>query len=274
MSTSITSRTEGEERGYKRLIEDISRHGAELALRKVEAGSEGWQQVLTHGDELKTAVAEVIVAKTRELALRSVSQKRAREIMGRNFFGVEEAIRHFWVSPTEQQLVALTKVPFSEEVLVSCKDTHVLVAVFPLSILNIRNKVQGESQRLFYDQSWYNKESFATEKGEMGWHLVRKTPVESSMSKIWEEQQRLLGEDEETPKVRIIVYAMVGHFLATGERLFENVYVRCSDVDSYGHRVVLGNFGGHGLYVSYFWGDSRSPGIGVASARKSRTLKS
>ncbi|KKQ56705.1 MAG: hypothetical protein US74_C0012G0028 [Parcubacteria group bacterium GW2011_GWA2_38_13] len=45
-------------------------------LRKFEANSIGWQRVLEHGDELRTAIADVIVAKTREL---SVSDQYADE---------------------------------------------------------------------------------------------------------------------------------------------------------------------------------------------------
>lgn len=51
------------------MMEDIVRHGTKLALEKVEADSEGWQRVLENGDELKLAVAEVIVAKTGELSV-------------------------------------------------------------------------------------------------------------------------------------------------------------------------------------------------------------
>ncbi|TSC97381.1 MAG: hypothetical protein Greene101447_506 [Parcubacteria group bacterium Greene1014_47] len=274
MSTSVTSRTEGQERHFRRLVEDVARHGADLALRTVEADSKGWQWVLDHGDELKSAAAQVIVAKTRELALRSSSQERAREIMGRNFFGAEEAAKHFGVNPSQAQFAALREVPFSEETLMSCKDTHVLVAVFPLSILDIRAKVHAEPQRLFYDQSWYNKEKFAKDRGETGWHLIRKTSVDGSTSKTWDEQQFLLAADEETPTARVVVYTIIGHFLATGERLFERIYVRCSDVDSRGSRVVVGLFGGHGLNVDDDWDDDRHSSIGVASARKSRILKS
>jgi hypothetical protein len=65
------------------------------------------------------------------------SQKRAQEIMSKNFFGIEEAIKHFGVSPTRQQLDALSEIPFSEAVLEQSKDTHILAAVFTLSILEI-----------------------------------------------------------------------------------------------------------------------------------------
>lgn len=197
----------------------------------------------------------------------STSQKRAREIMGGNMFGVEEAIKHFAVNPSKQQLAYLAEVPFAESVLEACKDTHVLVAVFPMSILDIRGACKD--QRLFYDQDWYNKQAFAKERGEVGWHLVRKTPVDDSTSKTWDEQQKLLGKDEETPSARVMIYTMIGHFRATGERLFENSYVRCSDRDSDGDRVDVGLFDGGGLHVDDDWDDDRSSFLGVASARKS-----
>lgn len=197
----------------------------------------------------------------------TTSQKRGREIMGRNYFGVEEAIRHFGVNPKRQELAALSEIPFTEAMLEECKSTHVLVAVFPMSILDIRGKVE---RKLFYrhEDAWYNKQAFAGLRGEVGWHLIRKTPVSNSTSKTWGEQQALLAESEETPTARVMVYTIIGHFLSTDERLFESVYVRCSDLDSDGYRVVVGIFDAHGLSVSHFWGDHRIAFVGVSSSRK------
>ncbi|MEK9170563.1 MAG: hypothetical protein AAB674_02870 [Patescibacteria group bacterium] len=195
----------------------------------------------------------------------STSQKRAREVMGRNCFGIKEAIKHFGVNPSKQQLAALSEVPFSEETLEECKNTHILVAVFPLSILDIRGKMDS---KLFYDTSWYNKEPFAQDHGEVSWQLIRKTPVADSTSKNWSEQQVLLAKNEETPKARVMVYAIIGHYLATSERLFENVYVRCSDLDSDGFRVLVGNFDRDGLDVDYHWVDYQIDYLGLASSRK------
>ena len=199
----------------------------------------------------------------------STSQKLAREIMGKNFFGIEEAIKHFGVNATKQRLAYLTEVPFSEEVLKSCKDTHVLVAMFPLSILDIRGIAKKQSDRtLFYSQDWYDKQAFAKDKGEVGWQLVRKEPIDNSTSKTWNDQQALLSKDEETPTVRIVVYTMVGHFLATGERLFEKIYVHCVDLDSDGLRVYVGSFDAKGLLVSHWFVDSRDDYVGLSAARK------
>ena len=221
---------------------------------------------------------KVIDSKGNELAMKVVkfiqnggfepttSQKRAREIMGKDFFGIEEAIQHFGVNPTRQQTLALSKIPFSEAVLQEVKGTYVLVAVFPLSILEIRGKVDSE---LFYDQSWYNsKELFAKERGETSWQLIRKTPMDNSTLNNWEEYLALIGEEEEVPTAQVMVYTIIGHYLETGERLFEHVYVRTSSMDSDGRRVLVGYFDSGGLYVFYYWDDDRSDRIGVSSARK------
>lgn len=199
----------------------------------------------------------------------STSQTLAREIMGKNFFGIEEAIKHFGVNPSRRQLVSLSEVPFSEETLTSCKDTHVLVAVLPISIIEIREIAKKLlNQTLFYNQDWYEKEAFANDKGETGWQLIRKEPINNSTSKNWSEQQALLTNDEETPKAQVVVYIIIGIFLSTGERLFENVYVRCIDLGSDGTRVYVGDFDGKGLGVDRWYGDRRDSNVGVSSARK------
>ena len=242
-------------------------HELLLKLEKAGIDQELANRVITSKDN---EVAAKIIRLIRNGGFEpTTSQKRACEIMGRNMFGVEEAIRHFGVTPSRQQIAGLSEIPFSEATLEQCKETHVLVAVFPLSILEIRGKV-AQGQRLFYDQDWYNKQAFAKEKGETEWKLVRKTPVENSTIKTWPEQQALLANNEETPTARVMVYTIIGHFLATGERLFEKIYVRCSDVGSVGSRVRVGSFDSVGLFVYYYYWDAfRLDGVGVSAARKS-----
>ncbi len=66
-----------------------------------------------------------------------------------------------------------------------------------------------------------------------------------------------------------MVYTIIGHFLATGERLFENVYVRCSDVGSGGSRVDVGHFDSEGLDVFRGYSDGHCHDfLGLSSARK------
>jgi len=66
----------------------------------------------------------------------------------------------------------------------------------------------------------------------------------------------------------VMVYTIIGHHFATGERLFENVYVRTSSVGSVGVRVLVGGFDSRGLIVVSYWDDGRLDYLGVSSARK------
>ena len=246
----------------------LSVHKEHEMLLKLEAAGlddELAQRVIdSKGNDLATKVVHLIENGGFEP---STSQKRAREIMGQNFFGIEEAIKHFGVNPSRMQTAILSEVPFTEEVLSVSKDTHVLVAVFPMSILDIRGKIE---RKLFYshEDAWYNKQMFAKDRGEIDWRLVRKTPVENSISKSWNEQQALLDKNEEMPSAQVIVYTVIGYYLATGERLFENVYVRTSSVDSGGDRVGLGYFGERGLGVNVCWDGRRDDSLGLSSVRK------
>ena len=245
----------------------LSVHQEHEFLKKLEAaglnGELAQKVVDSKGNELATKVVRLIQNGGFEP---TTSQKRAREIMGRNMFGIEEAIKHFGVNPSRQQLAGLSEIPFSEAVLEQCKGTHILVAVFPISVLEVRGKVQDKG--LFYNQDWYNKEAFAKDHGEGTWQLVRKTPVDNSTSKNWQEQQALIGKDDEVPAAQVMVYTIIGHFLATGERLFEKIYVRTSSVGSDGGRVSVGVFDSDGLDVGGWDDGARDGSLGVSSARK------
>ncbi len=211
----------------------------------------------------------------KKLPILNKKWSRACDIMGKNFFAVGDAVRYFGVGPNSQQLAVLSEIPFSEAVLEELRDTHVLVAVFPLSILQIRSWVE---RGLFYghEGAWYNEKFFARERGEVSWQLVRKTPVDNSTSKNWQEQQALIAKDDEVPSARVMVYTIIGYFLATGERLFEHIFVRTSSVDSDGLRVIVGIVGdlNSSLSISNLIDKSNYGLVGVSSARKSQALRS
>lgn len=273
MTTSITSSpvSEGQKKQYARLLEDAAKHGAELALGKVDIDHEGMQQLLTRGDEIKFAVAATIVQKTRELGSRGItSSDRAREIMGKYFLGIENAVAYLYgAKVSEDEAKSLAVIPFSEATLEECKNTHLLVAGFPMTILDIS---AAAPRGTFYsnENAWYNAEAFAAkEKVGLRWYLIRKEIAPNSTSITWKDQQKLLGPKDEVPRACELAYAVVLCFLATGERLFPNRYARCVDVVSGGYRVDVGRFAASGLRVDYYyWDDRRYDRIGVASARK------
>jgi len=207
----------------------------------------------------------------------TTSQARAKEIMGKNFLGVEEGMKLFGIQLSKRQLAYMSEIPFSEATLAASKDTHILVAVMPLSIVQIRSytaamKLPKGQKSFFYKQDWYDGQAFANEVGQLEWRLVRKTPVGDSTSKTWQQQQELLDSKiEETPTAQVMVYTIIGHFLNTGERLFEKVYVRTSSLDSGGSHVDVGEFDADGLYVDSYWDDGVDGPLGVVSSRKSES---
>lgn len=193
----------------------------------------------------------------------------AAGIMGDNFHGIDALERHLGVKLSAKSKKLFLTVPFSAEVLQACRETHVLVACGALSLMD----AWQAQTALFYAKSdpWYGaaSEQFARSKVKAGWQLVRKNPVPDSTSKTWDEQNQLLGQDDQVPSASVLAQAILIHYLETGERLFETIYVRVSDVDSGGNRVYLGSFDEGGLRVDGYWGGyRRRRGLGLSSSRK------
>ena len=189
----------------------------------------------------------------------SESQAKARSIMGKNFLGLEEVRRGYGIAlPVEQ----LAEIPFDEETLQACKDTHVLVAGSALSVNEVRKLASDD----FYDTDWHNREPFATtKKVTVRWYLLRSAPVPESRNKTYDQQTALLKE-EEVPFACEMTYMVILYWLTHRERLLSDVYVRCQDKDSGGSRVVVGNFGSVGFVVGNYWDDGRSAYLGLASS--------
>lgn len=166
----------------------------------------------------------------------------AREIMGKNFFGVEEGMRYFGVNPLERKffldhLAVLAEIPFTEFELGRCKDTHILAAVFPSSILDLRGWVE-RGLFLDHEDAWYSALVFAKKREGSKWCLFPKTALSE------------VEESEWSP--RAATYIIIGHFLATGERLYETTWARC-----FGY-IAVGHFGMGGLDFASNWPDDRN----------------
>ncbi len=199
-------------------------------------------------------------------SLASVTPEQAAAIMGQGFIGIEPLQRHLGVKLSPKSKKLFDRVPFSAEVLQQCAETHVLVACGALSLMDVW-QVQTD---LLYAKSdpWYKGERFATTRVKAGWQLVRKNPVPDSTSKTWDEQNALLGQNDQVPSASVLAQAILLTYLETKERLFKTIYVRTSDLDSDGLRVCLGLFDSQGLHVYYSWGSRQDSNIGLASSRK------
>lgn len=103
-TSTPSSISEGQQEKYERLVEDAAKHGAKLALNKVKVDREGWQRVLEHGDELRTAIAEIVVDKTTEL---SVDNQFVNEEVHSSYTYPKE---YKGPKPIEEQIKALAKI--------------------------------------------------------------------------------------------------------------------------------------------------------------------
>ena len=172
----------------------------------------------------------------------STTSAEAAQIMGSGYHGPEDVELTFWLKFTQKQRKLLEVVPFSPEVLRACSKTHVLVAGYPLSIMDMHRKMN----KVFSDRDtpWYSlaDERFAiTTKVTMGWHLVRKSELPGSTSQSWDVQQAMVKgtASHAIPRACLVVFAMVVHFMVTGERIIQPVWVDTNDTTARGYRVYL-----------------------------------
>jgi hypothetical protein len=196
----------------------------------------------------------------------ATSQSVAREIMGKNVFGIEEAVLHFGVIPKKRELAYLEEVPFSEEeLLLRRESSYALVAFFRKTLLDVRRVARGTGQGLFNPHWWYDNRPFAMSQGHVGWGLVRTTPVAGTSDKTWKEKLSFLPRGEEVPTARVMVYSIIGLHLATGERILEEESVCCADIDTSGNHVYVGQFGHGGLFIGAKQDACSEKRIGLAS---------
>ena len=204
----------------------------------------------------------------------SVSQQKARFIMGKNFFGIEEAIKYFGVNPTNKQLCCLEKIPWNEETLMSCKDTYILVAVFPITIIDMFMKYRSmfflpEKETIDFCAKYPEIMGVA---GEISWQLINKKEVKDSEWKTLDDQKKLLSENEEIPTAQTLVYIIIGYRAMTDERLFIGQYLRSSSISSKGMHIEVGHYYNtqytKGLCISEGGDNYRSSGHCIVSAQK------
>ncbi len=205
------------------------------------------------------------------MSLTSVA--RSRQIMGHNFLGVEAVAQHLGVRFLTGQLERLAEVPFSEETLLECQRTHILFAGYPLSIDEMRRRLPSGLIHPEKDP-WYGDMPFAIQ-ATVGprWYLLRAGLLPESTDKTFEEQRKLLAQ-EEIPRACELVYLSVLHYLINGIRLFDRgECARCQDiVQRYGNLVnggvLVGTFGSQGLRISCIWLNYRLYYVGLASSWK------
>ena len=135
-----------------------------------------------------------------------------------------------------------------------------------------------KKSKVFYEQDWYDKESFAAQPTpSLGWSLVMKEVLQESRSKNWDEQEEVLKKwakenNIDASKVRRrtpveIVYDTLLYYGTNKESLLETSWDWSGVQSSDGYFVLVGDFDSDGLYVlSGTRGTSRST-LGVCPSR-------
>lgn len=247
---------------FKRFVEDAG----DKALAEVTPDKDGLQRLITRGVEFQAYIVEGV----RRFTAKQPDYSLAQQILGIDFITPEEIMKVAAVIYDEKQLDTLHDTIPSEDVLRWCMEHNYAVIAAPPHPINLLNIRMLDSD-LFYSKSggWYSERKLASyNKTTQGWLLIRKDPMPESTSKNWNEQNKLLSGVESVPNSAEVSWLVTIYFKVRGIRLFERLYVRCSDLDSDGYRVRVGGFAAKGLRVSDDRDDYRYGRLGLASARK------
>lgn len=170
----------------------------------------------------------------------------ARKIMGDNFIGAEE-LRKF----DRMKLMVpdiIPEIPFSKEIIKKKKDDYLLILGLgsfadgsPVTIRGVQ-KIFGKDPEIaepcFYNQDWYDKETFVDTPLVDGWYFIKKTVYEESRAV----QPQELIKTYSFPSAVCCVYTFFVSWLALDIRLWEHDFVWCSDTDHNGDRIYVGKY--------------------------------
>lgn len=266
----------------------ISVHQAHELIQRLE--SRGFdpiwaQRIIINGDYAQRIVSFIKGGGHQE----TISQQRAREIMGGRFLGVREVAEHLGVTLQDDELKKIEVVPFKEVTLQKAKDAYLLFLGIiyehgqELTINHLREMFPrgGEPRFDLYAEdkgSWFDLEIFArSTTPELKWYLIKTDILEESRSKGFDKQIQLLQTNEYLENAVVYVYAKILFFLARGISIFQNTFTRCDDVReerrerSHNH-VAIGShgapYGSCGITVGYTYDGEEGCQLGVAPAIK------
>jgi hypothetical protein len=213
-----------------------------------------------------------------------ISQARAGDLLGQNFFGTRDWSAFCGVTLSPDQLREITLFPWGEETLnAPCpfvegrpiRETHFaflgLSAIHgnPLTLLRLHGLQAHAGRPLFYYTAdpWYGDLPFATEATcDFRWYLMPLEIAPGSTGRGFEEQVEALPPEYEIPRAVEEVLKLVLYDVKNGVRLNPRRWGRCREMLPDGSRVSVGRFGPRGLFINHYWGSGS--GLGLAVSRK------
>lgn len=161
---------------------------------------------------------------------------------------------------TQEQLAAFGEPPRAIEGFITFFDPGFSIVELEKLVRKVNDFLKAEE---------YETEPFATKGTQAGYRQLRMQPVDGSLGKSFDDQVRLLANNEEVPSPRVAMMGAYLHFLATRERLFANCRVRCLERRTTDQIVCVGKFEEDGFdFCDDFGGFYGVEFIGLASVRK------
>lgn len=170
----------------------------------------------------------------------------AKQIMGRNFIGPAELC---YCKDTQFKIPEFQPmVVYSQDSLKQKKDDYLLVLGVsefkngqPVTIRNMI-KIFGKDPEIkepcFYNQDWYDHETFIDVQMRDEWFMIRKNVYEDSRAV----QPVELMKEYSFPNAVKCCYSFFVAWLGRGIKLWYHDFVWCSDADHNGDRIYVGKY--------------------------------
>lgn len=169
----------------------------------------------------------------------------AKSIMGNHLIGLDELEN---MDKLDFEINDIPPIEYSQkELKEKCRDYYLILGINSLSdgrlvtirtLLNIFGKDPSVYEPCFYNQDWYEKESFIDVPMKNGWFLIKKQIFEDSRAKNPED----LASVYAFPDAISCVYSFFVVWLAKEHKLWKYDYVWCSDTDHNGDRIYVGKY--------------------------------
>ncbi|MCR4675475.1 MAG: hypothetical protein K5675_10720 [Lachnospiraceae bacterium] len=174
-----------------------------------------------------------------------VSIKDAKQIMGDNFIGPDElsnqTVMNFLIDDIPEITFELS------ELQKKSKDYMLILCVSrfkdgkPVTIRNLIDvfgKNPDEYEPCFYNQDWYEKETFIDNSMKNEWFFIRKEVFEDSRAVMPED----LTKKYTFPTAVSCCYAFFVSWICKDIKLWYHDFVWCRDTDHNGDRIYVGKY--------------------------------
>jgi len=144
-------------------------------------------------------------------------------------------------------------VPFSRDVLLRVRDTHILVyapshdaAGRSIDLMFLRAAFgtdTAQAEPCFYNQDWYAREAFVASPLDGNWHLLPVRVMEDARAVDPGVIEKGLPPLESFPAAVTCAFAFFAWWFATGgEKLWRHDFVWCRDRDDNQDRIYVGRY--------------------------------